>query len=97
MRRPRARRLADGPRLVAEGAEVRADKAWLVYIWAVNNGYLDDVPVAKIRAFESGFLRFMAASHPEVGETIARDRVLSEATIEALKSAIAEFKQTMSF
>ena len=28
-------------------------------IYAVNNGYLDDVPVEKIKAFETGFLKFM--------------------------------------
>jgi len=69
----------------------------VMIIWAVNNGYLDDVPVAKVRAFESAFLRFVAASHPEIGEAIANDKVLSEATIDALKGAIAEFKQTMPF
>ncbi|HEX5414343.1 MAG TPA: F0F1 ATP synthase subunit alpha, partial [Chloroflexota bacterium] len=31
----------------------------VMIIWAVNNGFLDDVPVAKVRAFESSFLRFM--------------------------------------
>src|SRR6185437_9424086 len=69
----------------------------VMVMWAVNNGYLDDVPVAKIRSFESAFLRFMTSTHPEVGEAIANDKVLSDATTAALKSGIAEFKQSMPF
>jgi len=69
----------------------------VMIIWAVNNGYLDDVPVAKIRAFESAFLRFVSSSYPQIGEAISRDKVLSDATIEGLKTAIGQFKQTVPF
>jgi F-type H+-transporting ATPase subunit alpha len=68
----------------------------IAIIWAVTNGYLDDVPVAKVKAFETGFLRFLGSNHPEVGATILAERVLSEATVAALKQAIGEFKQTFA-
>ncbi len=69
----------------------------VVSIWAVTNGYADDVPVAKIRAFEAGLLRFLNSNHPEILQTITNEKALSDATIEALKAAVAEFKQTVPF
>jgi F-type H+-transporting ATPase subunit alpha len=66
-------------------------------IWAVTNGYLDDVPVVKVRAFETAFLRFLTSNHPEIGQTIVKEKTLSESTVAALKQAITEFKQTVPF
>src|SRR3989442_1069442 len=42
----------------------------VMVIFAVTNGYLDDVPVDRIRAWEQGFRDFMAAQHPDIGEEI---------------------------
>ena len=61
-------------------------------IYAANTGALDDVPVEAVRRFESEFIAFLADKYPEVPETIARDKVLSEGTVDALKKAIAAFK-----
>ena len=69
----------------------------VIILYAVINGYLDDVPVDKASAFESQFHRFMAASHPEIGKRIAQDRQLSKETEENLKAAIADFKKTVKF
>jgi F-type H+-transporting ATPase subunit alpha len=65
-------------------------------IWAVTNGFLDDVPVAKIKVFETGFTRFLGSSHPEIGQTIVTEKELSAATLASLKQAIEEFKKTQS-
>ena len=69
----------------------------VVTVWAVTNGYVDDVPVDKVRAFESAFIRFLQSSHPEILEAILADKVISDPNIEALKKAIAEFKQSVPF
>ena len=61
-------------------------------IYAANTGALDDVPVEAVRRFESEFIAFLADKYPEVPETIARDKALSEGTVDALKKAIADFK-----
>lgn len=66
-------------------------------IYAVTNGYLDDVPVNNVRAFEDAFTRFMETNHPEIGQQIASEKALTETIEEALKKAINEFKQTMTF
>jgi F-type H+/Na+-transporting ATPase subunit alpha len=66
-------------------------------IWAGTNGQLDDVPVAEVGRFEAEFLRFLETNYPAIGETIARDKVLSDETAAALREAIGAFKRTVSF
>jgi F-type H+-transporting ATPase subunit alpha len=63
-------------------------------LYAAINGYLDDVGLDKVRDFETNFHKYMDTAHPEVASAIAREKDLSQATEEALKSAIREFKQT---
>ncbi len=65
----------------------------VMILYAAINGFLDDVPVPKMREFEASFHKFME-SHPEVSNTIAREKDISPATEEALKGAIKEFKQS---
>ena len=69
----------------------------VMILYAVTNGYLDDVPVNSVSSAEDDFHRFMETSHPEIGKAIASEKALSEDTEEALKKAIAEFKQTVSY
>jgi F-type H+-transporting ATPase subunit alpha len=66
-------------------------------LYAVTNGYLDDVPVEKIAAFEQAFHHFMETNHPEVGQRIVADKEIKPETEEALKKAISEFKQSASY
>ncbi len=62
-------------------------------LYAVVNGYLDDVPADKIAAFEHNFHRFMETSHPEIGQRINKEKELKPETEEVLKAAILEFKK----
>jgi F-type H+-transporting ATPase subunit alpha len=68
----------------------------VMILYTAINGYLDDIPVARIGAFEAGFHQFMGANHPEIGETIAKTKDFSAETEEKLKAAIAEFKKNFS-
>jgi F-type H+-transporting ATPase subunit alpha len=68
----------------------------VMILYAVINGYIDELPVDKVTAFEADFHRFMEANHPEIGKAIAKDKELTADTEEALKKAIAEFKQGYS-
>jgi len=65
----------------------------VMILYAVINGYLDDIPVEKLVAFESEFYRFMEASYQEVGASIAKTKDLKADVEEKLKKAIQEFKQ----
>ncbi len=66
-------------------------------LYAVINGYLDEVPVDKVIAFEDNFHRFMDTSHPDIGERIASEKTMSDEVEEALKGAITEFKQSSPY
>jgi F-type H+-transporting ATPase subunit alpha len=61
-------------------------------IFAVTNGYLDDVDVAAIRGWEKGFHEFMAAQHPEITDEIRTKRALSDDLIARLRRAIEEYQ-----
>jgi F-type H+-transporting ATPase subunit alpha len=69
----------------------------VVIIFAVNNGLLDDVPVNKVRAFETALHSFMASNHPEILDTITQEKELTDATTEALTKAINEFKTNVPY
>jgi F-type H+-transporting ATPase subunit alpha len=61
-------------------------------IFAVTNGFLDDVEVKRIQAWEKGFHEFMAAQHGEIGEELRTRKTLSEDLTARLRRAIEEYK-----
>ncbi len=63
-------------------------------IYAGTHGYLDQIPVDRIREWESAFLKFMDTHHPEVGEEIATKYELTPENEERLQKAIEEFNST---
>jgi F-type H+-transporting ATPase subunit alpha len=65
----------------------------VMVLYAAINGYIDDVPLDRIAAFEENLYRFMEANHPKVGQAIVKDGELSKETEAALKEAIDEFKK----
>src|SRR5438445_355747 len=50
----------------------------VMVLFAVTNGYLDDVTPEHIKAWEQGFLDFMTAQHPELGQEIRTRKVLAD-------------------
>ncbi|MEO8972425.1 MAG: F0F1 ATP synthase subunit alpha [Ktedonobacteraceae bacterium] len=71
----------------------------VMIIFAATNGYLDDVPVDQVNAWETGFYRYMDANKPEVGQTMIEQSVtgknkMSDDLLKQLRSAIEEYKQT---
>ena len=69
----------------------------VMILYAVTNGYLDNIPVDKISSLEEAFHRFMETNHPDVGKAIASQKALSDKTEETLKDSITQFLQTGSF
>ena len=63
-------------------------------IYLGTKGYLDDVAVKEVTRCEKEFLDFMEANHPEVGADILKTKKITDENEEALKKAIAEFKET---
>ncbi|WP_422933582.1 F0F1 ATP synthase subunit alpha [Sinomonas sp. P47F7] len=64
----------------------------VVSIWAGTNGHLDDVPVEDVRRFEADFLEYLS-HRTSILTTLAQTNLLEDDTVEALKSAIRDFKQ----
>ena len=61
-------------------------------IYAVTHGFLDDVPVDQVKAFEAAFHRYLAAQEPALVETIGRGDALTPEVERDLERAIKEFK-----
>ncbi len=66
----------------------------IMILYAAINGYIDDIPLDKVVAFETSFHRFVEANHPGIGENITKEKDITAQTEEALKAAILEFKQS---
>ena len=65
-------------------------------IYAAINGFMDDVPVANVAEFETGFHKYMQTNHPEVIQQIADTKDLGDEVVEGLRKAIDEYKQTVA-
>jgi F-type H+-transporting ATPase subunit alpha len=66
-------------------------------LWAATNGYLDDVPVDQVRAFEAEFLETMRTAQADLLSRIATEKALSDEVIAALRQAIESFKAGSRF
>jgi F-type H+-transporting ATPase subunit alpha len=62
-------------------------------LYAVTNGYLDDISVEKVTMFETEFRTFIEANQSELCAAIAETKELDEKSEEILKKALEEFKQ----
>jgi F-type H+-transporting ATPase subunit alpha len=65
-------------------------------LYAVGNGFLDDVPVAKAKEWEDAMHAYMAANRPELGRRIVEEGALSDDLQKALGDALTEFKKTVT-
>jgi F-type H+-transporting ATPase subunit alpha len=64
----------------------------VIVIWAAGKGYLDEIPVAAVKKYESGFLAFMKKEYPDVGHTIKTKGALSDDLEAKLKDACVKFR-----
>jgi len=63
-------------------------------LYAVNEGYLDDVAVDKVVDFEAALHAFAHASHAELIQKIDDTGAYDEEIQDGLKKAVEEFKET---
>jgi F-type H+-transporting ATPase subunit alpha len=63
-------------------------------IWAVQNGYVDDVPVERIKEFQAEWTDFLTTRRGEVLKKISAEKAISDALKGELKAAADQFKQT---
>ena len=88
------RRLAQGERIVevlkqGENAPLHVSNQVMI-IFAVTNGFVDDIPVSELSRFESELFKFVDANYPELSEKILANKDFTT----DLTAAINEFKKT---
>lgn len=91
-------RLAQGERILEvlkqpQYSPLSVEKQVMI-IYAVTNKYLSDVPVERIKEFESEFLSYMEQNHPNVGKSIAETKDLTSEAEAELKAGLEDFKKS---
>jgi F-type H+-transporting ATPase subunit alpha len=65
----------------------------VMIIFAGTNGYLDQVPVDRVGAWEEQFRRWVGQAHSELEQAIDERKVLDDPLREQLRAALEEFNQ----
>jgi len=65
-------------------------------IYAGVNGYLDPIPVNRVRAFEDGLLGALRTAHGDILKDIREARDLSDATAAKLKGAVDAYAKAFA-
>jgi F-type H+-transporting ATPase subunit alpha len=71
----------------------------VMIIYAANRGFLDDVALDQVGAWEAAFYRYMDANHPEIAQEIVDKSVkqknkMAPELLSRLDAAIEEYKKT---
>ena len=64
----------------------------VMIIFAGVQGFLDDLPVESVRAFEAGLLEYVAREYPDLRHKIAESKELSDDSEAKLRVAIESYK-----
>lgn len=65
----------------------------VVTIFAGTKGYMDDLELEQILAFEEGLYSFIENRYPEIFETIRTEKQLTDALVKSLGDTITEYKK----
>ena len=63
-------------------------------LWAVQNNFFDDVPVDKVKDFQTKLTDFLNTRKAEVLTKVRTEKAINDALAGLLKAAVSEFKQT---
>ncbi|MEP6766268.1 MAG: F0F1 ATP synthase subunit alpha, partial [Gemmatimonadaceae bacterium] len=63
----------------------------VIVLYAVTNGFVDQIPVNQVRAWEKQFVAFAKAQFPQVTDSIRSSKALSKDMEADLKRAIEQF------
>jgi F-type H+-transporting ATPase subunit alpha len=65
----------------------------IALLWAVQNGYVDAVPVDRIKEYQSRFTEFLTTSKSALLQQIVRKKALDDTLVSELKAAAGQFAQ----
>jgi len=63
-------------------------------IWTVQNGYVDQIAVDRMKEFKSSLIEFLTTRKAELLRKIAQEKAISPALAAELKAAADQFKET---
>ncbi|MGA7410365.1 MAG: F0F1 ATP synthase subunit alpha [Bryobacteraceae bacterium] len=66
----------------------------VLVIWTAQNGYLDQVPVPRVKEFQNKLTEYFTTRKAELLAKIAKEKAISDPLKADLKAAADEFKQT---
>jgi len=62
-------------------------------LWTVQNGFVDDVPVERVKEFQTRWTEFLTTRKTELLARTGQQKALNDALIAELRSAAEEFKR----
>jgi F-type H+/Na+-transporting ATPase subunit alpha len=65
-------------------------------LWAVQNGYMDKVPIDRIKDYQTRLTEYLTTSQSAVLERIGREKALTDGVTADLKGAVEHFAQMWS-
>ena len=63
-------------------------------LWAIQNGYIDDVPVDRVKEFQTKITEFLSTRKTELLQKIVVEKSLNAALSAEIKAATDQFKET---
>lgn len=68
----------------------------IAILWAVQNGYVDNVPVDRMKEFQSKLTEFLSTRKLDILQKIAKEKTLSPELTAEVKAATEQFKESWS-
>jgi F-type H+-transporting ATPase subunit alpha len=65
----------------------------VIVIWAGTNGYVDDIPVERVKKFEEGLRSFLQNTRGGLLEKIRERKTIDDEIRNEIRSSVAEFKE----
>jgi len=65
-------------------------------LFAVNKGFMDDIDVKKILAFEHGLHQHLKSSHAALLAKLENDKAMDKSAEEEMTGAITAFKKSFA-
>ncbi|MCK5456461.1 MAG: F0F1 ATP synthase subunit alpha, partial [Melioribacteraceae bacterium] len=63
----------------------------VVSVFMGTQGFLDELPINDIKRFEAEFIEYLELKSADILKAIREEKVLSDTTVEGLKSNVNEF------
>ena len=69
----------------------------VIIIFAAINGFIDDLPVEKVKEFENRLLSSIKTTNAELVNKLAKEKNFDDKMESEMKDAIADFKKSFTY